>query len=88
LAVSAGSELDLGVWTVTEDKVRQYLNAVGDEQPAYFDLAMAPPLALSAWSLGALLDQLALPPGAIHSLQELETFRGVKFDEEIHASTR
>jgi len=88
LAVSAGSELDLGVWTVTEDKVRQYLNAVGDEQPAYFDLSMAPPLALSAWSLGALLDQLALPPGAIHSLQELETFRGVKFDEEIHASAQ
>ena len=86
MAVSAGSELDLGVWTVTEDKVRQYLNAVGDEQPAYFDLAMAPPLALSAWSLGALLDQLALPPGAIHSLQGLETYRGVRFGEEIRAS--
>ena len=88
LAVSAGSELDLGVWTVTEDKVRQYLNAVGDEQPAYFDLSMAPPLALSAWSLGALLDQLALPPGAIHSLQELETYRGVRFGEEIRASAQ
>ena len=88
MAVSAGSKLDLGVWTVTEDKVRQYLNAVGDEQPAYFDLAMAPPLALSAWSLGALLDQLALPPGAIHSLQELETYRGVRFGEEIRASAQ
>ena len=88
MAVSAGSELDLGVWTVTEDKVRQYLNAVGDEQTAYFDLAMAPPLALSAWSLGVLLDQLALPPGAIHSLQELETYRGVRFGEEIRASAR
>ena len=86
MAVSAGSELDLGVWTVTEDKVRQYLDAVGDEQPTYFDLAMAPPLALSAWSLGALLEQLALPPGAIHSLQELETYRGVRFGEEIRAS--
>ena len=88
MAASAGSELDLGVWTVTEDKVRQYLNAVGDEQPAYFDLAMAPPLALSAWSLGALLDQLALPPGAIHSLQELESYRGVRFGEEIRASVQ
>ena len=86
--VSAGSELDLGIWTVTEDKVRQYLDAVGDKQPAYFDLAMAPPLALSAWLLGALLEQLALPPGAIHSLQELESFRGVRFDEEIRASAQ
>ena len=88
MAVSAGSELDLGVWTVTEDKVRQYLDAVGDEQLAYFDLAVAPPLALSAWTLGALLKRLALPPGAIHSLQELESFRGVKFGEEIRASAQ
>jgi len=88
LAVSAGAELNLGVWTVTEDKVRRYLNAVGDEHPDYFDLSMAPPLALSAWSLGALLEQLALPPGAIHSLQELETVRGVRFDEKIHASAQ
>lgn len=88
MAVSAGSELDLGVWTVTEDKVRQYLNAVGDEESAYFDLAMAPPLALSAWSLGALLERLALPPGAIHSLQELESYRGVSFGEEIHATAQ
>jgi 3-hydroxybutyryl-CoA dehydratase len=88
LAVSAGAELDLGVWTVTEEKVRQYLSAVGDQQPAYFDLALAPPLALSAWSLGSLLKQLALPPGAIHSLQDMETFRGVSFGEELHATAQ
>jgi len=88
LAVSAGAELDLGVWAVTEEKVRQYLSAVGDQQPAYFDLALVPPLALSAWSLGALLKQLALPPGAIHSLQDMETFRGVSFGEEIHATAQ
>ena len=49
LVVSAEAELDLGVLAVTEQTVRQYLEAVGDEQPAYFDLALAPPLALSAW---------------------------------------
>ena len=88
MAVSAGAELDLGVWTVTEEKVRQYLIAVGDQQPAYFDFALAPPLALSAWSLGSLLKQLALPPGAIHSLQDMETFRGVSFGEEIHGTAQ
>jgi 3-hydroxybutyryl-CoA dehydratase len=88
LVVSAEAELDLGVLAVTEETVRQYLDAVGDEQPAYFDLALAPPLALSAWSLGSLLKQLALPPGAIHSLQDVETFRGVSFGEEIHATAQ
>ena len=86
--VSAEAELDLGVLAVTEETVRQYLVAVGDEQTAYFDLALAPPLALSAWSLGTLLKQLALPPGAIHSLQDVETFRGVSFGEEIHATAQ
>ena len=88
LAVSAEAELDLGAWTVTEDRVRQYLAAVGDQQPAYFDLALAPPLALSAWSLGSLLQQLSLPPGAIHSLQDVETIRGVRFGEEIHSTAQ
>ena len=88
MVVSAEAELDLGVLAVTDETVRQYLEAVGDEQPAYFDLALAPPLALSAWSLGALLKQLALPPGAIHSLQDVETFRGVSFGEKIHATAQ
>ena len=70
--VSAEAELDLGVLAVTDVAVRQYLDAVEDEQPAYFDLALAPPLALSAWSLGALLKQLALPPGAIHRWKHSE----------------
>ena len=41
MVVSAEAELDLGVLAVTDETVRQYLDAVGDEQPAYFDLALA-----------------------------------------------
>ena len=83
---SADAELDLGHWKVTEDWVSQYLNAVGDQQPAYFEHRMAPPLALAAWALGALLEKLELPPGAVHSGQELKTHRGVKFGEDIAVS--
>jgi acyl dehydratase len=52
---------------------------------AYFDNVMVPPLALSAYALGGLLDKLALPPGAIHSLQEITTVRPVGFGEHITA---
>ena len=47
LAVSVEPELDLGNWTVTEDRVQRYLAAVGDNQPEYLEYSLAPPLALS-----------------------------------------
>ena len=80
------TDLELGTWTVTEDAVRQYLGAVGDVQPAYFDCKLAPPVALAAWTLGRLLQKMALPSGAIHSLQELESCGGVPFGEEVRAT--
>jgi len=86
LAVSSDTDLELGTWTVTEDAVRQYLEAVGDAHSAYFDCKLAPPVALAAWTLGALLQKLALPSGAIHSLQELKSCGGVPFGEEVRAT--
>lgn len=86
MAVSTGVKVDLGSWTVGEDLIRRYLMAVEDGQPTYFKLGMAPPLALSAWALGSMLDSLALPPGAIHSRQELETHRGVRLGETIQCT--
>ncbi len=80
------TDLELGTWTVTEDAVRQYLGAVGDAQPDYFDGKLAPPVALAAWTLGALLQKLALPSGAKHSLQERESCGGVPFGEEVRAT--
>lgn len=80
---SLESEIQLGCWTLNEDSVRQYLTAVGDSQQVYFDLHLVPPLALSAYALGALLEKLALAPGAIHSLQEVATVRAVAFGEQI-----
>ncbi|HEU0020434.1 MAG TPA: hypothetical protein VFR55_01990 [Dehalococcoidia bacterium] len=81
--ISPESAIQLGSWTVTEELARQYLAAVEDSQPAYFDHRLFPPLALSAYALGALLAKLALAPGAIHSLQEIATVRSVGFGDRI-----
>ena len=83
LASPAETELYLGRWTITEDLIQQYLNAVGDTSPLYGGAGLAPPLALAAYALGALLQKLSLPPGTVHSLQELETQRAVQFGEEL-----
>ena len=81
-------EIDLGAWEVTEELVREYTRAVGDSLPLYFDCQMAPPLAISAWTLGRLLNHLDLPPGAIHSLQEMKTLRAVRFGEKVRARVK
>ena len=78
-----GVEVNLGSWEVTEEFVRDYLNAVGDGLPVYFHHGLVPPVALAARALGSLLEHLELPPGAIHSLQEIETIRPVPFGQEI-----
>ena len=68
---------------VTEEWGRRYLEAVGDDRPEYLETGIAPPLGLTAWALGSLLERLALPPGAIHSSQELETLGPVHWGEVI-----
>lgn len=88
MASSPEAGLDLGRWTVTQEWVQQYLNAVGDPAPLYLEAGLAPPLALAAYALGALLRKLTLPPGAVHSLQELATLRPVRFGEEVSGIAR
>ncbi len=78
--------MELGNWQVTEAWGRRYLEAVEDDRPEYLEAGMAPPLGLIAWALGSLLERMALRPGAIHSLQELETLGPVQWGEVISAN--
>jgi hypothetical protein len=65
--------------------VRRYLEAVEDTSEVYYEdtsaapqdrlPVLAPPLGVAALVLKALLEQLRLPEGALHTGQELE-FRG------------
>lgn len=76
-------ELDLGSWQVTEEFVAAYLEAVGDGSPVCFQHRLAPPLALAARGLGGSLEKLELPPGAIHSVQEIETKQPIPFGGQV-----
>ena len=76
-------EVDLGGWKLSDEFVQDYLEAVGDALPAYAHYGLVPPTALAARALGSLLEQLELPPGAVHSLQEIATIKPVSFGQEI-----
>lgn len=81
---AAGAVIDLGSWTVTEEKVKGYLEAVGDDQELYLELGLAPPLALCSYALGALLEKMSLPAGTIHSIQEMEVVGATSIGQEVY----
>ncbi len=78
--------LNLGSFDTAQDLVDEYLRSVGDALPIYKETGIVPPLYLAASALGSLLRKLALPPGAIHSLQEVATKTPVAIGREIKVS--
>ena len=78
--------LDLGRISVDAGPVDDYLRAVGDELPIYRQTGLAPPLYAAAAALGLLLKTLKLPPGAIHSLQEMDTLAPIAIGRDLPAA--
>ncbi len=77
--------LELG-WVCAGTKaVEDYLRAVGDELDIYRQTGLAPPLYGTAAALGLMLKSLNLPPGAIHSLQEVDTLCPIPLGQELQA---
>jgi len=71
-----GHELPVAGFRVLAEDVRRYLEAVEDHSGAYGQGAdgptWAPPLAVAALALRAILEQAELPAGALHAGQEVE----------------
>ena len=81
-----GTAIDLGSWSLSEESVREYLAATGDDLGLYAESGLAPPLALCAYALGAMLEKLSLPRGTIHSIQEMEALAPVAIGESLRGS--
>ena len=63
--------------TIDARRVRAYLAAAADALPLYEADAVAPPLAVAALALGALLEAVALPAGSLHVNESLQFLRPV-----------
>ena len=84
----SGATIDLGTVKAAPESVEKYLAAVGDELPIYREFGLAPPLYFAASALGLLLGRLALPSGAVHSLQEIETLHPSAIGDEFQVRAR
>ena len=77
--------MEMGRVNLGAKPVEEYLRAVGDELPIYRESGLAPPLYATASSLALLLKALELPPGAIHSLQEVDTLSPIRIGHDLRA---
>jgi hypothetical protein len=68
---------------VSGEEVREYIEATGGDPAVWCHTV--PPLALAALTLAGLMDQVPLPPGAVHVAQELESVAAVRHDETVEA---
>jgi 3-hydroxybutyryl-CoA dehydratase len=84
----SGAAIDLGTVNAAREPVQAYLAAVGDELPIYNETGLAPPLYFAASALGLLLSRLALPSGAVHSLQEIGTVHPSSIGDELQVWVR
>ncbi|MEX1253414.1 MAG: MaoC family dehydratase N-terminal domain-containing protein [Dehalococcoidia bacterium] len=75
-----GHELATDRIDLTSARIAAYLAATGDTNVAYADRDIAPPLAVAALALGALLEQIELPAASLHTSQEVEARAGVPLD--------
>ena len=58
-----------------------YLNATGESRDHWVDTI--PPLVPGAFVLAALMEQIPLPPGSLHTGQEFEFLRATQPDEPL-----
>jgi hypothetical protein len=70
-----GHEFSQATFEVSAANVAAYLTAVQDESGVYGEAV--PPLAVAAAALRALLEQLELPAGTLHTAQEVECLAAV-----------
>jgi hypothetical protein len=82
------SEIDLGTWVVDQEFTTQYLDAVDDKSILYEETDLVPPMALAARVLGLLLDKLSLPPGAVHTSQELSALGPIRRGQQVQAMAK
>ena len=87
-ALAKGHKLQPSAFELTAEWVREYVAAVEDEAIGRMGPDLVPPMAVAALAVRALLDQAALPPGAVHIGQEMTFRRAVRTGERLSATAR
>jgi hypothetical protein len=80
-ALPRGHRFPAATFRISPEGVARYLDAVQDRSAACGDAA--PPLAVAALALRALLERLELPAGSLHAAQDVECRAAVPLNAEL-----
>jgi hypothetical protein len=61
----------------------EYLAATDEDSSFYTKEGIAPPLAVAAQVLTLLLEKMSMPPGAVHTAQELSSQLPIKIGQSV-----
>ena len=70
MTLTSGQPLPPFTLLIDEPTVAAYLDATGEPREHW--VGLVPPLAIGALALGALLEEVAPPPGLVHTNQEFD----------------
>jgi len=86
--LEAGYEFPPGNYRLDASKVALFLKAIDDTSHLYQDNRLVPPMAVAALAMATLSKTISLPPGAIHTSQELSFVKAVSLDESLTSYAR
>ena len=81
--LETGREFPGSVFSLDKNRVEAYLAATGSSPDLFLVNNLVPPMAVAALSMGAMMDCLILPPGAIHVSQDVSFLHAVSIGEKL-----
>lgn len=84
----SGHEFEPVSFSLDAGRVRAYLAATGDELDLYEQHGVVPPLAIAAFALGVLLEEVRLPEGTLHISENLAMTRAVPLGAAVDCRAR
>ncbi len=83
-----GHEFSPPPFDLTRAYLDAYASATRDTNTVYDEAGLAQPLAVATRALGALLGEVELPPGSLHTGQEIEMRTGIPTAAKLRLSGR
>jgi len=81
--LAAGFEFPPGIFKLEAVRVTHFLRSVGDTSQVYQGSGLVPPMAIAAMAMTKLSETVGLPPGSIHTSQELSFSGMTRLDDTL-----
>ncbi len=81
--LETGNKFPPASYTLEPQLIASYLKATGETNPLFTKENLVPPTAVAAYALAALAGGIEIPPGTIHTSQEIEAVGLVHINDTI-----